>query len=89
MSLVFKKQPKTNVTNSNLFKNLNAELRQEKLYFMAISSEGNASYGSFRCQREIWYYFLGKTKGWSQWEWIQARMETTFLVIDWFPRAES
>ena len=27
---------------------------------MPISPEGNVSYGSFRRQREIWLYFLGK-----------------------------
>ena len=34
---------------------------------MPISSEGNASYGSYRRQRGIWYYFLGKNISLYQW----------------------
>ena len=56
---------------------------------MSISSKGNASYGSYLRQREIWHYFLGETISYSQWESYLARTETTILVIDGFPRAKS
>ena len=43
----------TDVTDSSLFTNLNPGIRQENLFFMPISSERNASYGTYRRQREI------------------------------------
>ena len=56
---------------------------------MSISSKGNASYGSYLRQREIWHYFLGETISYSQWESYLAMTETTILVTDGFPRAKS
>ena len=56
---------------------------------MSISSKGNASYGSYLRQREIWHYFLGETISYIQWESYLARTETTILVLDWFPHARS
>ena len=60
---------------------MNAEIRHEKLAFMPINPERNASYFSYWRQRVNLHYFLGKPISLSQWVSYQARMEMALGIF--------